>query len=162
MGVRSRAVVSSAALVLVGLAAPIAPAFAAADPSAICAPGDDDRARPIPQSLAARARAALGFASEAPDDYVVRSTVYRCMDGVVWVCTHGANLSCAKADTAPASAGAEAWCREHPGADEIPAYATGHDTAYAWTCAGTKAVAGRASPLDRRGFFADQWKPIRD
>jgi hypothetical protein len=163
MGVRSRAIALSGGLAVVGLATAIAPSFAAEGPGASCARlSNDDRVRPIPQSLAAEAREALGIAAAEPDADLVRTTVYRCMDGLVWVCNHGANLPCAKANVARVSAGAHAWCKANPGASDVPAYATGHDTIYSWTCAGTKAVVSRAIPVDKRGFAADQWKPIRD
>lgn len=152
-----------AALALAGLSAVVAPGFAAAGPGGVCAGlRDDDHVRPIPRFLAANARKALGLAAEATDDDLVRTTVYRCMDGVAWVCNHGANLTCDRANAARTSAGADAWCKANPGSTDVPDYATGHDTLYAWTCAGTKAVAGSASPVDERGFFADQWKPIRE
>jgi hypothetical protein len=156
---RVRTIVLSGLLALPGLATLVAPGFAAESAGSLCARrGDDDRVRPIPQSLAAPAREALGLAE--PDVELARATVYRCMGGVAWVCNHGANLSCAKANLARVSAGANAWCKANPGSSVVPAYVTGHDTIYSWTCAGATAIVSHAIPVDKRGFAADQWKPI--
>ena len=125
-----------------------------------CAAGDDDRTRPIPAALAPQARTALGLSADAPDSFILASTVFRCMDGRILVCPHGANLTCAKANRAPVSPGAVDWCRTHPNADFVPAVATGHDAGFSWKCVGAKAVATQAATIDRRGFLADEWKPL--
>jgi hypothetical protein len=138
-----------------------APARAEEDPGAFCARrGNFDRVRPIPPTLVSQAREALGLSAAATDADLIRTTVFRCMDSAVWVCNHGANLPCAKADRSPVSRGADSWCKANPDAAVVPAYATGHDTIYAWKCTGTKAVATTAVPVDKRGFAADQWRPI--
>ena len=125
-----------------------------------CAAGDDDRTRAIPAALLPQARTALGLSADAPDSFILTSTVFRCMDGRVFVCTHGANLTCAKANRAPVSSGAADWCRTHANADFVPAVATGHDAGFSWKCVGGKAVVTRAATIDRRGFLADEWKPL--
>jgi hypothetical protein len=84
---------------------------------------------------------------------------WRCMDGLVFVCAVGANIPCqSKADVSRRNSGAEAFCRENPNAQIVPAYATGHRTIYAWRCVAGAAVRGRpVLRLDRRGFQADFW-----
>jgi len=60
--------------------------------------GNDDRVKPIPPGLVAQA-ARLFYVAPADAAQAVKSTVYRCMSGALWLCNYGANLSCAKADT---------------------------------------------------------------
>ena len=100
--------------------------------------GNDDRVKPIPTALIPAAREALGIGPGEPDAAFQAGTVFRCMGGKVWLCNHGANLSCAKGDVRRVSAGAAAWCREHPGSDVVPMAASGHATIYAWACAGSE------------------------
>ncbi len=60
-----------------------------------CASANDDRVRPIPPKLA---DAAIRLFGQHPDgaEWVRESTVYRCMGGAIWLCNHGANLTCDK------------------------------------------------------------------
>jgi hypothetical protein len=97
-----------------------------------------------------------------PPAMVSRSTVFRCVDHRVKVCTVGANLPCGKADRSRVpSTGTRAWCREHPGADFVPAAATGHDTIYEWRCRGSVPQVGRrVLRVDERGFVADFWRQL--
>jgi hypothetical protein len=87
---------------------------------------------------------------------------WRCMDARVYVCVVGANLPCAsKAGRAKRNRGAQSYCREHPDATDVPAYATGHETLYAWRCAAGRAVRSTAvAPIDRRGYRTDIWHPL--
>jgi hypothetical protein len=120
----------------------------------------DDQVRPIPAALAPQALQ-LFYLRRVDPKQARRSTVYRCMDGAVWLCNYGANLVCAKADVSRASPGAERWCRENPGSDVVAMAATGHATIYSWECVGDKArIKSGAVSLDRRGFIADQWKRL--
>ncbi len=120
----------------------------------------DDVSRPVPASLVPAAQRALGL--EAPGSVVQRTTRFRCAGGTVLVCAVGANLNCGKADTARSLAPAGQYCSEHPDAESIPAYVTGHDTVYRWRCRGVDAVAGEpAEALDARGFVARLWKPVQ-
>jgi hypothetical protein len=91
-----------------------------------------------------------------------QGTFWRCMDGQVFVCVVGANIPCqAKADISRRNAGAQAFCREHPDAEIVPAYATGHRTIYEWRCMSGTPLRGKAvQRLDRRGFQADFWHPL--
>jgi hypothetical protein len=95
----------------------------------------------------------------APD---AAGSFWRCMDGLVFVCAVGANIPCqSKADVSRRNSGAEAFCRENPDAQIVPAYAAGHRTIYAWRCVAATAVRGRVVlRLDRRGFQADFWHQL--
>jgi len=123
------------------------------------AAGDDDRTRPIPATLAPDAMRLFDFPAQALD-FVRRGTVYRCMDGAVWLCNHGANLSCAKGDASRASQGAGNFCRQNPDASIVPMAATGHETIFTWKCVGTAPQIASAEKTDARGFIASQWKRL--
>ena len=149
-----------ALLALVVGSVPMAAARARA-PSAHCASvGDDDRVKPIPAELVPAARQALGLGSAEPDASLQATAVFRCMIGKVWLCNHGANLTCAKGDVSRVSKGATAWCKDHPGADVVPMVATGHATIHTWTCVGSTARIKQSEKLDARGFIANQWAPL--
>ncbi|HTI03173.1 MAG TPA: hypothetical protein VL752_19675 [Acidisoma sp.] len=126
----------------------------------VCASGmTDDTLRPLPPRDAEAARHAFGLGPDMPGALIAQLTVYRCDAGRMLMCTAGANLPCGKADTARQLTAATHWCADNPDADAIPAYVTGHDTAYQWSCQGGKAVPGQIAPLDDRGFFESYWKP---
>jgi hypothetical protein len=110
--------------------------------------------------LAPHLRNSLGLSADAP--VVAANVFWRCMHGKVYACAVGANLPCAsKADRATHNRGAANFCREHPDAVEVAAYATGHDTVYAWRCAAGAAVRGAAvATLDERGFRTDIWHAV--
>ena len=92
----------------------------AQDLAAHCAAvGNDDRVKPIPMALVPAARQAFGMGPNEPDAALQAGTVFRCMGGQVWLCNHGANLTCAKGDVRRVSEGATAYCRDHPGADMV-------------------------------------------
>ncbi len=132
----------------------------AGTPARHCArDGTDDAVRAIPASLALAAAAALRLHG-MPEPQIERSTVYRCAEGRILVCNYGANLTCGKADTDRRLPSAAAWCSSHPNESFIPAYVTGHATAFMWRCTGGAAVPGAAVPRDRRGFFARQWATL--
>jgi len=147
--------------VLAAFAALAVPPARAETPAAACArTGTADKPRPVPESLAAAVNAAFG--TRMPAKVAVATTVFRCADGHVLVCTTGANLPCGATDTTriPGS-GAVAWCRTHPSADFIPAYATGTSTIYAWRCDNGEArIARQMQDVDPRGFIARYWKPL--
>ncbi len=144
-------------------ALPMAPGTEARaqDLNAQCASvGDDDRVKPIPEAFVPEARRLFGGGPAQPDAALQASTVFRCMSGQVWLCSHGANLTCAKGDVRRVSGGAIAWCRDHPGSDVVPMVATGHATIHTWTCVGSKARIASSEKLDPRGFIAAQWTPL--
>jgi hypothetical protein len=83
---------------------------------------------------------------------------YRCMNAKAMVCFVGANLPCSKINTAKNNPGANTFCKQNPNADSVPAFATGHDSAYAFKCRGGKAVVdGSTWALDTRGFAKKIW-----
>jgi hypothetical protein len=96
-----------------------------------------------------------------PAEQVRRSTVVRCMDGHLLACNGGANLPCGKANTSQSLRGGDAWCRQSPDSDFIPAYISGHDSIYRWRCThGAPVASGPARPVDAHGFFTQYWKPL--
>ena len=97
-----------------------------------------------------------------PDEGEIQAGAHiRCMDGHLLACFTGANLPCAKMNTARDNPGADAFCRANPDADSIPAFATGHDTIYRYRCvSGRLDVTGTAFELDSRGFAAQLWAPL--
>jgi hypothetical protein len=150
-------------VVLVLLFAPTA----MAGPAEQCARvGNDDTIRPYDPSLRAellRAYAQLfPQARMPPDDRAFQAGAHiRCMDGRLLACFTGANLPCAKMNTERDNKGADAFCRSNPEAAFVPAFAIGHDSAYAYRCvAGHAVVSGRTFRLDPRGFAASLWAPI--
>jgi hypothetical protein len=131
----------------------------AASPAALCARvGTDDALRPLLPSLVAAARAAFGYTGLTAAE-VERFTVFRCMDAQVLMCSWGANLPCGKAETSASLASAANWCAGNPDAGFIPAYVTGHDTIYQWSCHDGTAVPSHPAALDARGFFQSYWVP---
>jgi hypothetical protein len=149
-----------AVLALAALALPLATAHAK-QPAAACAQaGTDDTLRPIPESLVPAVNAAFG--TRMPTDVALRSTVFRCVNSHVLVCTTGANLPCGPANTSRTpGAGEVNWCRDHPDAAFIPMVATGHDTIYAWRCHGTAPqIVRQVQDVDTRGFIAPYWREL--
>ena len=86
---------------------------------------------------------------------------WRCMNGEVKACAFGANAPCdskAAVSRVPV-ADAREYCRENTDTPDIPAAATGHETIYAWSCRGGRAVAGKVVlPVDRRGYQKAYWR----
>jgi hypothetical protein len=147
----------AAALALLWLVCGAPPPAAAAGLCAAAA--TDDTLRPIPEDLVPAATRLFRLQA-MPAAQIQRSTVYRCLDGHVLICTTGANLPCGKADTGRRLAAADGWCAQNPGSTFIPMYVTGHATIWQWHCLGSRAaVVGRPLATDRRGFIARYWKP---
>ena len=158
----TRQLMTGSLLALISAALPMAVTAAAAqDVTAHCASvGNDDRVKPIPAALVPEARRLFGGRSDQPDAALQASTVFRCMTGQVWLCNHGANLTCAKGDVRRVSKGAIAWCRDHPGSVVVPMVATGHATIHTWTCVGSEARIASSEKPDARGFIAAQWTSL--
>jgi hypothetical protein len=79
-------------------------------------------------------------------------TNIRCVDGGLLACFTGANLPCVKMNIARDNEGADAFCRSNPDAPAVPAFASGHDSIYAYRCSGRRAeVESTIFPLDARG-----------
>lgn len=157
--------VLSCALVHPAWAQPSLPSVAA-DPVGYCArmvtidvPAGGSS--PIPISLEARVRAAVGLAPDAA--FVPAAFAWRCMQGTVYVCAVGANLPCGtKANRAHQNSGADGFCRSHRDAGVVPAYVTGHDTLYDWRCVAGHAVRGKAiAAVDARGYRTDIWHRLK-
>lgn len=134
----------------------------AQDLNAYCAKaGNDDRVKPIPEALLPAARRLFNLESADDADFVLRSTVYRCMSGSVWLCNHGANIPCAKADLRRMPPSVTAYCKENPNEAFVPMVVTGHDTIHSWECVGGKARIKQSQKVDPRGFAADQWRRLQ-
>ena len=100
------------------------------------------------------------FGLRMPDQQVLHSTVFRCAEGHVLVCSYGANLPCGKANSDRDLPAAEAWCRDHPNADLVPRFAIPWGNAYNWGPAdGTPKVIAQIEDIDPRGFVAHYGKP---
>lgn len=92
---------------------------------------------------------------------VQQLTVARCMSGHVYACFVGANLPCGKADLAINRPAITAWCEKNRNIDFVPAYITGHDTAYDWHCIkGQARIEPPSAALDVRGFFKAYWRRV--
>jgi hypothetical protein len=150
--------------------APVAVTFT--DPFAYCAsigtvdaPDARYAGTPIPDSVVSGFKQAAGLASSSESlDQLRQSTIWRCMNGTVYVCNFGANLPCdSKADTnSTPSPEVSDYCQANPNADFIPLSVTGHATVYNWKCINGGAQAGDAvNPVDGRGFLQSIWYPIR-
>jgi hypothetical protein len=133
------------------------PASAAVD-LAICASGGGPRTPvPVPKDL----RAAVASTFGLPVDVVRSGAFVRCAGDKLRACLVGANLNCGKVNTRRSLPGARAFCRANPGADNIPMFATGHDTVYAWRCVGQRAVATKTVvAVDPYGYDAANWKEV--
>jgi hypothetical protein len=119
------------------------------------------RAHARPAKVPANLVAAVAKAFQI-DEGAARDAFVRCAGARLMACSVGANLDCGKADTRRTLSGATAWCRQNPGSTMIPMYATGHATIYAWSCNGSRAVAGKTVlAVDRQGFIAANWKEIQ-
>jgi hypothetical protein len=134
------------------------------DLAATCARlGNDDTIRDYDPAL--RDRTMLAFKTLFPqakgpldDGSLETQAQYRCMNGKVMVCFIGANLPCAKMNAKCENAGADSFCRDNPAAESVPAFATGHDTIYAYRCrAGRAEVTATTRQLDQRGFARTLW-----
>lgn len=150
-------------LLAVALASTMSCTLASAqDVQAYCAKvGDDDRVQPVPDALLPSARRMFEVSTEEADSYVQATTSVRCMNRAVWLCNHGANLVCEKADVSRDSPGAERFCKQNPNSIGVPLSATGHATVYDWKCVGRKArIIGQTTKVDARGFIAENWKQL--
>ena len=103
-------------------------------------------------------------ATDAPaDDALQSQAIFRCMGGKVLVCFVGANLPCARMNASRDNTGADAFCKDNPNQDFVPAFATGHDAVYSYRCRNGKAeVTGSSWELDERGFARTLWTELPD
>jgi hypothetical protein len=143
--------------VLAFAAACIGCAQPAAAADSYCPNPSHERPAKVPPDLAA----AVAKTFQIDADTVRDAAFVRCVGAQLMGCYVGANLDCDKANTKRQLPGATAWCRDNPGAKDIPMAATGHDTIYAWSCKGKRAVAGKAvMTADPLGYIAENWKEI--
>ena len=130
-------------------------------PAALCQRvGTDDILRKIPEDLVPAVNTAFGL--QMPRRVAVDTSVFRCAEGRVMVCTVGANLPCEKANTSRTpGTGVVQWCRDNPGATFVPAFASGHDTIYEWRCRnGSPEMVRQTFDVDARGFIEQFWKVL--
>jgi hypothetical protein len=152
--VSGTAVLLLSALIVLASAMTARPAVAA---SAYCPNPGPSRPAKVPPRLAPAVAAAFNIDKDAAPN----TAFVRCVGARLMGCYVGANLDCDKANTRRMLPGATAWCRQNPGAMNIPMAATGHDTIYAWRCVGKRAVAGRAiRAVDPDGYDAGNWKEV--
>jgi hypothetical protein len=124
---------------------------------------NDDTIRPYSHGLFGQTVAAFKTlfpdARDTPDESELSGQAqYRCMNGKALVCFIGANLPCAKMNASRDNMGADDFCRQNANAEEVPAFATGHDSVYAYRCRNGKAeVADEIWQLDGRGFATKLW-----
>jgi hypothetical protein len=115
-----------------------------------------------PAKVQPRLAPAVASAFNIDPNAVPNAAFVRCAGAKLMGCYVGANLDCDKANTSRALPGATAWCRQNPGAANIPMAATGHDTIYEWSCKGRRAVPVRqVMKVDPWGYIADNWREIR-
>ena len=89
-------------------------------------------------------------------------TVARCMGGHVYACFVGANLPCDKADLSTYQPAISAWCKTNPQSDFVPAFITGHESAYTWRCTnGQASITPPTEALDAQGFFKAYWRQVQ-
>jgi len=148
---------------LMAMAVCLHPACGAAqeNPASHCASaGHKDEVRPIPASLLETA-VRIFDPEGGHRSWVKETTVFRCMDGAIWLCNHGANLTCARADTRQSIPAVSAYCRENPNEEGVPAAVTGHGTSHTWKCVQGEARIRESLKLDERGFLADEWTRLK-
>jgi hypothetical protein len=96
-------------------------------------------------------------------DAFKKMTIWRCMNGQVYVCNFGANIPCdSKADTnkKPTQALTD-YCKVNPDTDFIPAYVTGHAVIYSWHCVkDVPEVLQQIDTVDPAGYQSSFWKLV--
>ncbi|NPV07493.1 MAG: hypothetical protein HPY83_05940 [Anaerolineae bacterium] len=117
----------------------------------------------VPDSVAQGLQSALGLTGTPPPP-IAQNSLWRCMDGMVYACTVGANLPCQeKADTSrtPTEAMIK-YCQEEPDSEFIPAAVTGRATVYSWRCTeGEPEIIEQVFQVDAQGFLADFWYELQ-
>jgi len=131
---------------------------------AIDAPDAQYTGPEVPEVMVKGLRKELGTPDDAPMEWFVQGTVWRCMDGNVWACFVGANLPCSeKADTSrtPTSE-MEDFCKDNPTSDVIPAAVTGRATVYEWHCTnGVPEIVKQLAEPDAQGFLSHIWYELK-
>jgi len=131
---------------------------------------NDDAIRPLPHSLVLDAIKAenidnasdpnsgddrsISQMSKEDIDYYAESTVFRCMNGLFFVCNYGANIPCGgRADTTRRMPEVDRYCRQNPNEEMVPMAVTGHSNIYTWACERGKPRITDEQQLDQRGFI---------
>lgn len=138
-----------------------------ADPFAYCAavgtinaPDARYTGPKVPEAVAKGLQKAFGVPASDPLDPFLQNSIWRCMGGKVYACNFGANLACdakANTDNKPTS-GESDYCKQNPASDFIPAYITGHDSVYNWSCKDGVALAGEVIiKPDAQGYLSNIW-----
>ena len=116
-----------------------------------------------PDAIVEGLKKELEMSDDAPAEWFVAGTVWRCMGGKVLACFVGTNLPCtAKADTSrtPTPAMVD-FCEANPTSDFIPAVVTGRETVYEWRCTdGVPEIVKELFKPDAQGFLSDFWYEI--
>ena len=116
-----------------------------------------------PEVIVNDLRKVLGTPDDAPMEWFVEGTFWRCMDGKVWACFVGANLPCTeKADTSrtPTPDMAD-FCKANTNSDFIPASVTGRATVYEWRCTNdAPEIVKQLVEPDAQGFQSNIWYEI--
>ncbi len=141
------------------------------DPFAYCAsvgtvdtPDARYAGTPIPDEVISGFKQAAGLQSSTePLDVLRKTTIWRCMDGKVYVCNFGANLPCdskARVDKTPSPELID-FCQANPESDFVPMSVTGHDTIYSWRCAnGSPEILSQVDQADAQGYLQRIWVAI--
>jgi hypothetical protein len=118
----------------------------------------------LPDALFADYLAAAGL--NAPADYpdsFKKMTIWRCMEGEVYVCNYGANIPCdskANTDKQPTQA-MQDFCTQSPDEPVIPMSVTGHNVIYDWHCVqGKPEIQGQISDVDAAGYPVNFWQLV--
>lgn len=120
----------------------------------------NDALFPLPASFVPAAIKVFDLHDVTAQD-VQTLTVARCMGGHVYACFVGANLPCEKADLSTSQPAISKWCKTNPQSDFVPAFITGHETAYTWQCHnGQASITAPTDSLDARGFFKAYWQQV--
>ncbi len=138
------------------------------DPFAYCAsvgtidtPDARYTGTPVPDAIINGFKQAAGLTSSTePIDQLRKSTIWRCMDGKVYVCNFGANLPCdSKADTSQTPSFAIAdYCNHNPDSDFIPLAVVGHNSIYSWHCNGhNPEIREQVDQADTQGYLRRIW-----
>ena len=126
---------------------------------------NDDSIRKIPKSIVKDVIKQLPWLSDNQSDEEVaaveESTVFRCMNGIVFVCNFGANIPCdARPDERSTRSDVSEYCISNPNEDAVPMTLTGRSTIFSWKCVRGKPIVTHQSRIDVRGFNQDIWTPI--
>jgi len=122
--------------------------------------GDNNMINAVPPDMLEQTAKKLGVTLPANEP---ARAVWRCMDGAVMVCIAGGRRFCGRADTQVVpSPEARTYCHDNPSAVEVPSWATGRDTIFAWRCEGPEPiVSGAVRSVDKRGFVKEYWQAYK-